>query len=235
MTESLSIRVNAENPSHHLWKNGETWWINYTVHTDDGRKRRVRYSLGTRDFEGAKLLRDAVFAVWAEPHEVIPNFGTSSSSRIEVALSFDGLTIQAPAPDSCNSPLLARIDRGINILGTIADDFYVSLDKPWGASPSLVLWLAVMSSWLGLKSSQMENYRGYIIAVARVPLEDFCAGGDRDSGMQVGAAHLLHAWIASQPKSYEEINLDRGITGGEVLDHGTVRSIVERARLGFPL
>ena len=37
MSETLAIRVNAENPNHHLWSNGLCWWIHYTVHTNDGR------------------------------------------------------------------------------------------------------------------------------------------------------------------------------------------------------
>ena len=67
MKETLAIRIDAENPNHHLWKNGRSWWLHYTVHTDDGRKRRVRYSLGTRDLEPARVLRDGVLAVWTEP------------------------------------------------------------------------------------------------------------------------------------------------------------------------
>ena len=72
MRESLSIRVDAANPDHHLWVNGDSWWIHYTVHTDDGRARRVRYSLETRDREQARMLRDAIFAAWTEPGEHAP-------------------------------------------------------------------------------------------------------------------------------------------------------------------
>ncbi len=64
MHETISVRVDADNPDHHLWQNGKTWWIHYTVHTDDGRQRRVRYSLHTRDPERARMLRDAVFLGW---------------------------------------------------------------------------------------------------------------------------------------------------------------------------
>lgn len=64
MNQTLSIRIDAGNPDHHLWRNGDTWWIHYTIHTDDNRKRRIRYSLGVPELERARLLRDAVFATW---------------------------------------------------------------------------------------------------------------------------------------------------------------------------
>jgi hypothetical protein len=28
----LSLRVNTENPNHHLWLNNGTWFIHYVVH-----------------------------------------------------------------------------------------------------------------------------------------------------------------------------------------------------------
>jgi hypothetical protein len=55
----LSIRIDADNPLHHLWRNGATWWIHYTLNTLDGRIRRVRRSLGTRDAAEALARRDA--------------------------------------------------------------------------------------------------------------------------------------------------------------------------------
>ena len=58
--ETLSIRIDAENPDHHLWNNHGTWWIHYTVHTDDWRIRRVRRSLRPRRREVARLRRDAI-------------------------------------------------------------------------------------------------------------------------------------------------------------------------------
>lgn len=41
-----SIRVQDDNPTHHLWNNNGTWWIHFTVHFDH-RKRRIRRSLHT--------------------------------------------------------------------------------------------------------------------------------------------------------------------------------------------
>jgi hypothetical protein len=56
----LSIRVDAENPRHHLWNNHGTWWIHYTVHTPQDRIRRVRRSLGTGELGEARRRRDEV-------------------------------------------------------------------------------------------------------------------------------------------------------------------------------
>jgi hypothetical protein len=60
---TLSIRVNAENPLHHLWRNGGVWWVHYTLHTPEGRIRRVRKSLGTGELSEALRARDHVLAV----------------------------------------------------------------------------------------------------------------------------------------------------------------------------
>jgi hypothetical protein len=63
MNPTLAIRVDADNPDHHLWQNHGTWWIHYVVHDGD-RKRRVRRSLGTPDAATARATRDALFAGW---------------------------------------------------------------------------------------------------------------------------------------------------------------------------
>jgi len=62
MRQKLAIRVDAENPDHHLWKNHGTWWIHYTLHLDELRTRRVRFSLGTAVRQEAWQLRDDLFA-----------------------------------------------------------------------------------------------------------------------------------------------------------------------------
>ena len=62
MRQKLAIRVDAENPDHHLWKNHGTWWIHYTLHLDELRARRVRFSLGTSVRQEARQLRDDLFA-----------------------------------------------------------------------------------------------------------------------------------------------------------------------------
>lgn len=57
---SLSVRIDADNPDHHLWNNHGTWWCHYTLHVPDFTKRRVRASLGTRHIDQARLRRDQV-------------------------------------------------------------------------------------------------------------------------------------------------------------------------------
>ncbi len=58
LAEVLSIRIDQENPDHHLWNNNGTWWCHYTVHTAGWQKKRVRVSLGTRCVEQARERRD---------------------------------------------------------------------------------------------------------------------------------------------------------------------------------
>ncbi len=57
----LSIRPTPGNRLHNLWCNNGSWWVHYTLHWD-GRKRRIRRSLGTRNVEEAVRLRDRLFS-----------------------------------------------------------------------------------------------------------------------------------------------------------------------------
>ncbi len=61
----LSIRVQGENPLHHLWNNNGTWWIHYTIHPDAYTKARVRRSLRTHDLATAIQRRDEILAARA--------------------------------------------------------------------------------------------------------------------------------------------------------------------------
>src|SRR5262249_36921916 len=58
MTHSLSIRLNPENPDHHLWNNNGTWWCHCTVHPTPFTKQRVRKSLRTKNLIQARARRD---------------------------------------------------------------------------------------------------------------------------------------------------------------------------------
>jgi len=58
----LSIKIDPENPDHHLWNNHGTWWIHYTIHQADYTKRRIRVSLETRNLREARQRRDALLA-----------------------------------------------------------------------------------------------------------------------------------------------------------------------------
>ena len=57
-TPTPSLRVNPDNPNHHLWNNHGTWWLHYTLHLPDYTARRIRSSLRTRDLHEARSKRD---------------------------------------------------------------------------------------------------------------------------------------------------------------------------------
>ena len=60
MKQTASIRIQPDNPDHHLWNNNGTFWCHYTLHLPDYTKRRVRQSLGTPSLERARKLRDQI-------------------------------------------------------------------------------------------------------------------------------------------------------------------------------
>jgi len=62
MLPQLSLRVNPENPNHHLWNNNGTWFIHYVVHPTPYTKERVRRSLQTKSLDEARMRRDALLA-----------------------------------------------------------------------------------------------------------------------------------------------------------------------------
>jgi hypothetical protein len=57
-----SLRIDPENPDHHLYRNNGTWWIHYTRHLPDYTVERVRHSLRTKERSIARLRRDQVLA-----------------------------------------------------------------------------------------------------------------------------------------------------------------------------
>jgi len=67
----LSIRINPRRRNHHLWiNNGGRYWVDYTLNWD-GRTRRIRRSLRTRNLEEAIRLRDELFAHIREHGEFV--------------------------------------------------------------------------------------------------------------------------------------------------------------------
>ncbi|MFM8708218.1 MAG: hypothetical protein ACKOHK_09085 [Planctomycetia bacterium] len=93
----LSIRIDSTRRDHHLWLNNGTWWCHYTLHFD-GRKRRIRRSLRTRDLERAIALRDELFAQIREHGQVVP-------PRRKDADGLQGfLPLQIPPSGSITSP-----------------------------------------------------------------------------------------------------------------------------------
>ena len=58
---TLSIRTNQSNPTHHLYRNGNLWWVHFFVHHSGFKARRVRKSLRTRSLAEALIKRDELF------------------------------------------------------------------------------------------------------------------------------------------------------------------------------
>ena len=58
----LSVRVNRNNPNHHLWNNNGKWWCHLTVHNSDYTSERKRIPLYTRDIKSARIRRDELIA-----------------------------------------------------------------------------------------------------------------------------------------------------------------------------
>jgi len=55
---SPTPRLAALPPNHHLWRNGGRWWIAIVLVQADGRRTRLRRSLGTGDVVAARAHRD---------------------------------------------------------------------------------------------------------------------------------------------------------------------------------
>ena len=56
--DRLAVRVDDNNPNHHLWNNRGTWWCHFTVHRPDFTAERYRVSLKTREVDRARERRD---------------------------------------------------------------------------------------------------------------------------------------------------------------------------------
>lgn len=57
-----AVRVDGNNPLHHLWNNHGTWWCHLTLHYADGTAERKRFSLKTNDPGKACRRRDAILS-----------------------------------------------------------------------------------------------------------------------------------------------------------------------------
>lgn len=66
----LALRVNNDNPNHHLWNNRGVWWCHLTVHKADATAERLRFSLKTRDVEEARVRRDRIFNDIAKHYDI---------------------------------------------------------------------------------------------------------------------------------------------------------------------
>jgi hypothetical protein len=89
--ELATSRAFANNPNHHLWKNGRLWWIAFTLIHDGWRQERVRQSLGTDNIKEARRRRDSILALFAKPSI------DQGIEPIEACLDPEGLDV--PEPD----------------------------------------------------------------------------------------------------------------------------------------
>jgi hypothetical protein len=84
MTIKISLRIDPNNPNHHLWNNQGTWWIHCTLHRFDHTAHRLRRSLQTRCIEEARKRRDqllAALAAEAEANRSIQSAETATVAR----------------------------------------------------------------------------------------------------------------------------------------------------------
>ena len=58
-TETSEIRV-SYNPSHHIWLNNGSYWVQFNTHLPDHSQRRVRQNLHTDHHGIARVLRDTI-------------------------------------------------------------------------------------------------------------------------------------------------------------------------------
>ena len=58
---TLAIRKKDSNPTHHLYRNGNLWWVHFFVHHSGFKARRIRRSLSTASLSEAIRRRDALF------------------------------------------------------------------------------------------------------------------------------------------------------------------------------
>ena len=58
---TLAIRKKDSNPTHHLYRNGNLWWVHFFVHHSGFKARRVRKSLRTCSLAEAIARRDKLF------------------------------------------------------------------------------------------------------------------------------------------------------------------------------
>ena len=84
----LSLRINEANPAHHLYVNSGgraagNYWVAYTLHFD-GRKRRIRRSLGTKCLGKAIRRRDALFARIERDGEEVKERRPHHSEEVEM-------------------------------------------------------------------------------------------------------------------------------------------------------
>jgi hypothetical protein len=82
---TLAIRKKDSNPTHHLYRNGNLWWVHFFVHHSGFKARRVRKSLCTGSLAEAIARRDKLFEEIREKGLEIPEKTLKSERRPKAA------------------------------------------------------------------------------------------------------------------------------------------------------
>ena len=86
---TLSIRTNQSNPTHHLYRNGNLWWVHFFVNHSGFKTRRVRRSLHTSSLSEAIARRDHLFEDIKENGIELPERATRVKKETETVPAFD--------------------------------------------------------------------------------------------------------------------------------------------------
>lgn len=63
--EQVKLKIDKDNPNHHIWLNRGVWWCHFTVH-QNAESKRIRFSLKTTDVEVARKRRDKIIYSFQE-------------------------------------------------------------------------------------------------------------------------------------------------------------------------
>lgn len=157
----LAIRTNPENLNHHLWLNNGVWALAFTVHTPDGRKRRVRRCLGLKREQVflARERRDAVLAGYqTEPREVTP-----STDAVSVT-EFSGNDFSVPIKTALAQARANKFGRAalvtlaFLILRILVSEPVVAADPQSQAAPPAIIFIDDVSSPTELKQHGIEPF-----------------------------------------------------------------------------
>ena len=77
---TLSIRTNQSNLTHHLYRNGNLWWVHFYVNHSGFKTRRIRLSLRTESLLEAIARRDKLFKDIKQNGHLIPEHRTKQTT-----------------------------------------------------------------------------------------------------------------------------------------------------------
>ena len=90
---TLAIRKKDSNPTHHLYRNGNLWWVHFFVHHSEFKSRRVRKSLQTGSLAEAITRRDKLFEKIRRNEIEIPD-RSESKRTIKTASTMTDLPVK---------------------------------------------------------------------------------------------------------------------------------------------